>query len=227
MKPEPITPFGRNMMKQILIYSDSLTWGIIPGTRNRLPFEKRWTGVLEHSLALSQQKVRVIEDCLNGRRTVWDDPFKAGRNGLVGLAQRIEVSSPLALVVLMLGTNDFQRAHQNDAWSSAQGVGALVDVVRQAPIEPGMAQPKILVVCPPLIQEPKGDIAAKFLGGDLKCVGMGAAFAEVSKQKGCAFFDAQSVASSSAVDGIHLDEPQHHTLGAALAPVVLGLIGPS
>jgi hypothetical protein len=36
---------------------------------------------------------------LNGRRTVWDDPFKPGRNGLAGLAQRIEMHSPLALVI--------------------------------------------------------------------------------------------------------------------------------
>ena len=37
-------------MKQILVYSDSLTWGIIPGTRNRLPFDRRWPGVMELAL---------------------------------------------------------------------------------------------------------------------------------------------------------------------------------
>ena len=39
--------------------------------------------------------VWVVEDCLNGRRTVLEDPFKTGRNGLVGLAQRIEINFPL------------------------------------------------------------------------------------------------------------------------------------
>ena len=29
-------------MKPILVYADSLTWGIIPDTRLRLPFEERW-----------------------------------------------------------------------------------------------------------------------------------------------------------------------------------------
>ncbi len=93
-------------MDSVLVYSDSLTWGIIPNTRNRLPFDERWPGVLENALNARGLRVRMIEDCLNGRRTVWEDPFKPGRNGLQGLAQRIEIHSPLSLVILMLGTND-------------------------------------------------------------------------------------------------------------------------
>src|SRR5689334_23191081 len=102
-------------MQHILVYSDSLSWGIIPTTRNRLPFDQRWPGVMEIELNAMGNKVRVIEDCLNGRRTAWDDPFKPGRNGLQGLAQRIEIHSPLALVVLMLGANDFQSMHPHNA----------------------------------------------------------------------------------------------------------------
>ena len=34
-------------MKQILVYGDSLSWGIVPGTRHRLPFAERWPGILE------------------------------------------------------------------------------------------------------------------------------------------------------------------------------------
>lgn len=73
-------------MQHILVYADSLSWGIVPTTRRRLLFEQRWPGVMEISLCSSGQKVRVVEDCLNGRRTAWDDPFKPGRNGLVGLS---------------------------------------------------------------------------------------------------------------------------------------------
>lgn len=102
-------------MHQILIYSDSLSWGIIPMTRKRLEFDLRWPGIMENVLNDRDQSVRVIEDCLNGRRTVWDDPFKPGRNGLVGMEQRIEMHSPLALVILMLGTNDFQSMHPHNA----------------------------------------------------------------------------------------------------------------
>jgi lysophospholipase L1-like esterase len=207
-------------MQQILVYADSLSWGIVPDTRERLPFAARWPGVLEAELARAGVPARVIEDCLNGRRTVWDDPYKPGRNGLEGLEQRIEIHSPLALVVLLLGTNDFQVMHANDAWQSAQGIAALVRAIRRAPIEPGMPVPAILIVAPPPIQTPKGPIAAKFRGGDTKCVGLGAAYAEVARELGCDFFDAGSVTASSRVDGVHLDRDQHEVLGRALVSPV-------
>jgi lysophospholipase L1-like esterase len=209
----------------ILVYGDSLTWGIIPGTRNRLPFQGRWAGVLEGRLRESGTDVRVIEDCLNGRRTVWEDPFKPGRNGLQGLAQRIEIHSPLALVILMLGTNDFQFSHaHNNAWAAAQGIATLVNEIRNAPIEPGMPVPPVLLVCPPPILSPKGAIAPKFSGAEARCQGLADAYREVSSRLSCHFFDAGSVTPASRVDGIHLDADQHLTLGEALAPVVARML---
>ena len=212
-------------MDSILVYSDSLTWGIVPNTRLRLPFEERWPGVLENALTSRGYRVRMIEDCLNGRRTVWDDPFKPGRNGLQGLAQRIEIHSPLSLVILMLGTNDFQFSHPfNNAWSAAQGVASLIDEIRGAPIEPGMPAPPILVVCPPAIRTPQGPIAAKFQGAETRCAGLAEAYREVSSNLGCYFFDAGSVTPSSRVDGIHLDSDQHLILGRALVDVVAPIL---
>ena len=214
-------------MQQVLVYADSLSWGIVPTTRQRLPFDARWPGVMENTLNANGAHVRVIEDCLNGRRTVWDDPFKPGRNGLQGIEQRIEIHSPLALVVLMLGTNDFQSMHAHNAWHSSQGIAALVSAIRTAPIEPGMPVPPILVVAPPEMTTPKGPIAPKFAGGETKCVGLAAAYQKVCEDMGCHFFDAGSVTTSSAVDGVHLDAEQHHALGLALSNVVKGLLHPS
>ena len=211
-------------MDQILVYSDSQSWGIVPNTRRRLAFGERWPGVMEIAMRSNGRDVRVIEDCLNGRRTVFDDPYKPGRNGLVGLEQRIEIHSPLALVILMLGTNDFQSMHPHTAWHSAQGTGALVDAVRRAPIEPGMPVPKILIVAPPPIQEPKGPIAPKFDGARERCLGLAAALKSLAEEKECAFFRAESVTPTSVVDGVHLDADQHAVLGQALASVVRHLL---
>ena len=140
-------------MQQLFVYADSLSWGIIPTTRERPRFDQRWPGVLEAELLKQGRHVRILEDCLNGRRTVFEDPFLPGRNGLVGLAQKIEMHSPLALAIVMLGTNDFQSVHPLTAWHAAQGVGTLVQAIRQAPVEPGMPLPPVLVVVPPLIMD--------------------------------------------------------------------------
>jgi lysophospholipase L1-like esterase len=207
-------------MDQILVYADSLTWGIIPDTRQRLAFEKRWPGVCELCLNELEASVRVIENCLNGRRTAWDDPFKPGRDGSHGLAQVIEMHSPLKLVILMLGTNDFQCSHDNNAWLSAQGTAKLIRIIRQAPIEPGMPIPEILVVAPPVITDPKGSIASKFEGAEKRCIGLAQELEKITKELGTYYFNAATVTKSSSVDGIHLDESQHQVLGEAIAGVV-------
>jgi lysophospholipase L1-like esterase len=211
-------------VKQILVYADSLSWGMIPSTRERLSFCERWPGVLEDRLDETAIPARVIENCLNGRRTVFEDPYKPGRNGSQGLAQVIESHSPLALVILMLGTNDFQSMHPHDASHAAMGIATLVRIVRDAPIEPGMPVPPILIVAPPPIGEPRGEVREKFLGAAAKCVGLAAAYRRVAGQLDCAFFDASTVTSSSRVDGVHLDVDQHLALGEALAEQVRPLL---
>ena len=119
-------------MLSVLVYGDSLSWGIVPGERRRLPFDQRWPGVMERGLAADRLSVRVVENCLNGRRTVWDDPFKPGRNGLQGVEQVMEINSPLDLVVLCLGTNDMfinglsQTAPSNSSWLQRQIGGSPV-----------------------------------------------------------------------------------------------------
>jgi lysophospholipase L1-like esterase len=211
-------------MQQILVYSDSLSWGIVPNTRKRLGFSERWPGVMEDHLIRAGRGVRVIEDCLNGRRTVWEDPFKAGRNGLVGLQQRIEVSSPLALVLLLLGTNDFQSTHSYNAWHSSQGVATLVRAIRTAPIEPGMPVPEILIIAPPPARTAKGTMAEKFENADVKSKGLAEALAAVATELGCPFFDAGRFVKTSAIDGVHLDADQHLVLAHELAKAVAGLL---
>lgn len=211
-------------MKQILVYGDSLSWGIIPDTRNRLAFEHRWPGSLEISLNRMGCACRIAENCLNGRRTVWGDPFKAGRNGSETLSQAVESGSPLALVIIALGTNDFQSTHQNGADASALGIAALIDTIRASPIEPGMPTPAILILAPPTIVEPRGAIASKFNAAHERCSGHVEAYRNVSRSKAVHFFDINSVTGPSVVDGVHLDQNQHAAVSQALLPVVRTIV---
>jgi lysophospholipase L1-like esterase len=119
-----------------------------------------------------------------------------------------------------LGTNDFQSMHNLNAWQSSQGLAAIVASIRRSPIEPGMPIPPILLVAPPQIQKAKGNIAPKFQGAETKAVGLASAIQTVAQELGCHFFDAGAVTETSRVDGVHLDEHQHLTLGKALAAEV-------
>jgi lysophospholipase L1-like esterase len=207
-------------MKQILVYADSLSWGIIPMSRNRFAFNERWPGILELNLKAQGKDVRVVEDCLNGRRTMYEDAIKPGRNGLIGLGQRIEINSPLSLVILMLGTNDFQANHNHTASDAKNGMRALIHAIRNAQIEPGMETPEILVIAPPPILEPQGDIAAKFKGAEKKCIGLAEAYKDLCAEMDCHFYNAASVTSSSKVDGVHFDIDQHLTFGNIISEFV-------
>jgi len=116
--------------------------------------------------------------------------------------------------------------HPHNAWHAALGVAALVNAIRDAPIEPGMPVAPIMVIAPPPITVPQGDIAPKFAGGAEKCAGLAKAYIEVCEQPDCHFFDAGTVISASGKDGVHLDADAHERLGRALAEAVGAILKP-
>ncbi|MFT5718921.1 MAG: hypothetical protein ACI9T7_003132 [Oleiphilaceae bacterium] len=81
----------------------------------------------------------------------------------------------------MLGSNDCQCTHDNNAWLSAQGTAKLIKIIRQAPIEPCMPIPEIMVIAPPKITKPKGVMANKFKGAEQRCEGLAKELELVSK----------------------------------------------
>lgn len=212
-------------MKNILVYGDSMSWGLVPGTRKRLSFDERWPGILENICNQKSVTIRVLENCLNGRRTAWEDPFKPGRNGMQGIQQVVEMNSPLDLIILMLGTNDFQAVHTNTAIQAACGVAALIQAMGMAPIEPGMPVPPVLLVVPPQISQPKGLMADNFGDVQQKCLGLAEKYMDVSRELKTYFYDASQVVCTSEIDGVHLDKTQHRLLGEALAVETTKILG--
>jgi lysophospholipase L1-like esterase len=211
-------------MQQIFLYSDSVSWGVIPNTRERFEFNKRWTGICENSLNEKGYETRFVEDCLNGRRTAWEDPKKPGRNGLIGISQKIETYSPLDLIIVFLGTNDFQAIHQVTSKHSAQGLSTLITKIKNSPIEPTLKIPEILVIAPPLVLSPAGVLAQKFKGSKKKCKNLAYELRKVATEEGCHFFDSNSVITASKLDGVHLDEDQHETLGFAICEIIENIL---
>ena len=77
-------------IKTILCYGDSNTWGWNPATQDRHSRDERWTGVLRRALG---DGYLIVEEGLNGRTTVWDDPiegYKSGKEYLIPCLLGIE-----------------------------------------------------------------------------------------------------------------------------------------
>jgi lysophospholipase L1-like esterase len=104
-------------IKTVLCYGDSNTWGSDPETGERFAPEVRWPGVLRQALG---EGYWVVEEGLNGRTTVRDDPIEgAHKNGRTYLPACLEFHKPIDLVLIMLGTNDLKArfaASASDRW---------------------------------------------------------------------------------------------------------------
>jgi lysophospholipase L1-like esterase len=207
-------------MKTVLCYGDSNTWGYDPATQTRYPREVRWPGVLRRELG---EGYLVIEEGLNGRTTVWDDPIEGYKNGKSYLIPCLETHKPIDLVIILLGTNDLKVRFSVSAFDIANGAGVLVDVVQKSAAGPGDAAPQVLLLAPPPIARLSG-FAEMFDGARPKSRRFAAHYGRVAQEKGCAFLDTSQAIVSSNLDGIHLEAGEHEKLGAAVAEKVRTLL---
>jgi len=208
------------MMKTILAYGDSLTYGADPVIQGgRHAYEDRWPTRLEVGLG---GKVRVIAEGLGGRTTVFDDfATTADRNGARVLPTLIHSHAPLDAVVIMLGTNDMKSFICGDAFGAARGMKRLAEIVRA---EAGDIP--VLLVSPPHCIEPDGPALDPRFGEIIaESHRLAGHYQRVAAETGCHFFDAATVAKASRADGVHLDSANTRAIGDALAPIVKDMLG--
>jgi lysophospholipase L1-like esterase len=208
-------------MRTVLSYGDSNTWGYEPATGKRFPEDARWPGVLARELG---EGFRVIEEALNGRTTVRDDPVEEYKNGKDYLRPCLESHAPLDLVIIALGVNDLKARFFASASDVADGAGVLVSIARRSGVGPDGGSPAVVLVAPP----PVGaltDLALMFAGAEEKSRGFSRQFRRVAEKYGCAFLDAGEVVRASDRDGIHLEADEHRKLGEATAALARETLG--
>ena len=214
------------MTRTVLCYGDSNTWGraVVPRPDDRYAPDERWPGVLRAALGSGWL---VIEEGLPGRTTVHDDPVEgAERNGRTYLLPCLRSHRPLDVVVIMLGTNDLKARFHSSAFDIAEGVGALVGIVKTAGVGRNEGVPEIVMIAPPPILKRLPDHADMFAGGHEKSLDLGKHCRVVAAREGVRFFNAGSVIKSSKVDGFHLELEAHQKLGRALAAEIAKLAVP-
>ncbi len=207
-------------MREILCFGDSNTWGADPATKGRFPNDVRWTGVLQAALGSGY---RVIEEGLNGRTSVWEDPVEGDKMGKRHLVPTLESQAPLDLVILMLGTNDTKKRYSASPMDIQWGMDKILDIISKCPYgRDGKAPPVLLVAPVPLGK--LSEYAPIFEGGVEKSRALAPLYAELARARGCAFFDAGSVVTCSDLDGVHFEAAGHRALGEALAREVKKLV---
>ena len=202
-------------MINVLCYGDSNTWGYKPGIGERYSYDERWTGVLKNCLGNAYY---IIEEGLNGRTTVWDDPIDGYKNGKEYLIPCIVSHKPLDLVILMLGTNDLKRRYSLPVCDIASGIENLIEVIQYPSLNNGTV-PKILLLAPPKLGE-TAKSSELFEGGLEKSLKFHKYYYEVAKKYRCFYIDTSSIVTSSEIDGLHLEASEHKKLGKALATMV-------
>ena len=206
-------------MKTILAFGDSLTWGYNAATGMRMAFQDRWPNVLAAGLA---NKARVIEEGMNGRTTVFDDPtVDENRNGAVGLPIALKTHQPLDLVIIMLGTNDLKFANRCRAFDASMGMERLVGLTRKHNWSGTYKCPEILLMAPPCLVPTKDEWFNNLWGHAIEESKLLAYhYSRIAKELTVHFFDAGTVAKADEMDGGHLDVTNTRAIGTALVAVV-------
>ena len=203
-------------MKTVLCYGDSNTWGFNPTTQNRFSSRERWTGALTEALG---NEYRVVEEGLNGRTTVWDDPIEGYKNGKEYLIPCLESHKPIDLVAILLGTNDLKIRFSVSAYDIANSAGVLVNIVQKSASGPDNSAPQVLLMSPPVIGKLK-EFAEMFKDARPKSKDLAKFYRRVAEQYNCHFLDASKIVVASDLDGIHWDARQHGKLGKAVATAI-------
>ena len=207
-------------MKQILCFGDSNTYGLIPKTDDRYPWNVRWTSILNEKLGL--ENYRVIEEGLCGRTTVFEDPLRKSRCGINILPAILETNRPIDIVVVMLGTNDCKTIFGATAEVIGKGISSIIEQIRTY-----SSGSKILLISPIHLGEdvwkkeydPEFSAASVSISKELATV-----YKDIAEKENIYFLDAASYAVPSSVDQEHLDEEGHRLLAEAVYDKVIEML---
>ncbi|MDD3985693.1 MAG: SGNH/GDSL hydrolase family protein [Methanobacterium sp.] len=198
--------------KTILCYGDSITWGYDPAKPERMKSNERWTGLLKKGLGASYT---IIEEGLNGRITIWDDPqYPDCKNGLKYLEPCLNYHKPIDLCILFLGTNDLKKRFSLSAFEISYGIKVLVEIIQKSGSGPDNTSPKILLMTPPYLTRISN--AEEFKDSYNVSYKLPLYYSKIAENYNCEFIDTSKIIVASKLDGIHPDVGEHLKLAKAV-----------
>ncbi len=207
-------------MKTLVCFGDSNTWGADPVEKGRFDRDTRWTGRLQRLLG---DEYYIIEEGLNGRTTVFDDPLEEGRCGKDYLYPCLQTHKPIDLVILMLGTNDLKKRFSVSAEEIVKGVEFLIKKILVSEAGRDEEAPEILLLAPAVIKE-IAEFETIFSGGREKSKEFSLRYKELAEQYGCHYLDTNTIMSVSDADGIHYEKEAHKALAEVLYTEIINTL---
>lgn len=198
---------------RILCYGDSNTWGENPNTGERYASNERWTGRLQDLLGNGYE---IIEEGLCGRSTIFERENRPGRNGKPYLLPCVMSHSPIDMVILNLGTNDFKN-ESITADDVANGNEELVRIIKEHAWDKNEQVPKLILVCVPNIDESNNYVRDKGMAGvEEKIAQLPAEMKKLAEKYNAGFVNLQDFVKPSQRDGCHLESDAHKKIAEIL-----------
>ena len=202
-----------NVLKKILCFGDSNTYGYIPNNGARYDKNTRWTGVLS---LLSHGKFKIIEDGCNNRTAFAANPAGKIFTGYEILPELL--TGDFDAVVLTIGINDTQFLYNLSSIEIASGVEKLINIVKvKSP------QAKILLVAPSILTDDvlNGNFACLFDRTSIeKSRQLPLLYQKIAEKQNIEFLDLNSVAKTSSLDGLHYAPEQHLKIAQAIFTIL-------
>ena len=198
---------------RILCYGDSKTWGANPNNNDRYASDERWTGRLQNLLG---NDFEIIEEGLCGRSTIFERENRPGRNGKTYLLPCVISHSPIDIVILSLGTNDFKNEKIN-AEDVAKGNEELIRIIQENVWNKNGQVPKLILACVPGIDESNDYAREKgMIGVGKKIAKLPDEIKKLAEKYNYAFVNFQEIVKPSKKDGCHLELEAHKKIAEFL-----------
>ncbi len=204
-------------MNQVLCFGDSNTWGYNPYTKDRFPLRTRWTGRLQGKLL--NKDVRILEEGLCGRTTIFEDATRAGRKGIDKIKEIFSSSNSIDAVVLMLGTNDCKTYNHSTAEDIAAGIDNCLEIVLKH-----VSAEHVLLLSPIYLGENvwKEGYDTEFCKESINVSKeLKNEYLKVAKRRGVRFIPASDYALPCKEDQEHMNENGHRQLAEVIYKEIL------
>lgn len=204
------------IIKNVLCFGDSNTWGLNPVTGKRFDENTRWTSLLNKHLGWG---FNVIEAGQPNRTLVHNPPFDGVLNGVSYLKPYLD-KHDLDFIIIALGTNDLKKRFNLTPTLIADGLNDLINSIHIYYQQGStLKSPIIIIASPPKIRITE-QYSRIYEEADTKATKLSSAFKSVAANNKCAFIDLNSFINISDGDGIHFDDIQHLSIGFKIAQLV-------